>query len=665
MKFIKSKKLSTIVSIYSLVILIVLNIITAIGIGALANNAMTTKQLEYLVQVQANAKKQVEAYVDKYKALVQESANSPELQDAVAVASKENPIIKNPDFHRIVNTLDRLRQNYKDILTIGLVSVGENNAYLSDGRKIDIVASERPIYTAITENRTYVTQPYVDTVTNSMCISIATPIHHNNKVVGLISADLALDKVSAMLQELSFNETGRLLLLSADNTVIAYENTGLIGSNTTDAGLSGEEWEYALQNPGDDVFTYRYQNDNKVGILAELPEYQWKLLVGLSRKEFFRDIVLNIIALSGFLIASLIISSVLLRKVIAKKLSPITDVNTCLLEMSKGNLQIDIDYNSDDEIGEMAQSLKNCIQSLSSYIHDIDYVLDGFSGGDLTTNFQLQFEGDFQSIQSSIEQFRKKLDLLLRDITIAAEQVSMGSGQIASGAQALAQGATEQAASVQELAAAVTQVSEQIHTNEENSKSASERVNQASVALAHCNTQMQDLESVMGQINEQSGKISNIIKTIEDIAFQTNILALNASVEAARAGTYGKGFAVVANEVGNLSTKSSEASKEITQLIEATISTIEKGLSATEQTAKSLLEVMQQAQGAVSLVDEIAVASQQQASAITQIDIGVSQISTVVQSNSATSEQSAAASEELSGQASVLHDLVNQFELQK
>ena len=190
-------------------------------------------------------------------------------------------------------------------------------------------------------------------------------------------------------------------------------------------------------------------------------------------------------------------------------------------------------------------------------------------------------------------------------------------------------------------------------------------LNHASEALVQCNEQMQDLEKVMGEINVQSGKISNIIKTIEDIAFQTNILALNASVEAARAGTYGKGFAVVANEVGNLSTKSSEASKEITQLIEATISTIEKGLAATDHTAKSLVEVMGQAQGAVSLVDEIAVASQQQAAAISQIDIGVSQISTVVQSNSATSEESAAASEELSGQANVLHDLVSQFELQR
>ena len=158
-------------------------------------------------------------------------------------------------------------------------------------------------------------------------------------------------------------------------------------------------------------------------------------------------------------------------------------------------------------------------------------------------------------------------------------------------------------------------------------------------------------------------RISKIIKTIEDIAFQTNILALNAAVEAARAGTYGKGFAVVANEVGNLSSKSSQASKEITQLIEATINTIEKGLSATDHTAKSLVEVMDKAKEAVTLVDEIAIASEQQAAAISQIDIGVGQISTVVQSNSATSEQSAAASDELSGQATVLHDLVSQFEL--
>ncbi len=665
MRFIKSKKLSTILSIYSLGILIVLNVITAVGMGTLTNYAMSKKEIAYLKQVESNAQKQVEAYINKYVSVIETLADNQEIVDGLVNATKENPITQNPDFKRIVDFLDITKEKYEDIFQIGIGVAKEDAIYLSDGQKLNIIFSERAVYTAVTKNKTFITQPYIDAVTGDMCVSIAAPVEKNGKVVGVIAVDLGLEQLSSMLSQLSFDETGRLLLLSEDNTVIGYNDTSTIGKNVSEIGLSGKEWDAALANPTQDIFSYDFKGEKKVGILVELPEYQWKLLVGLSEKEFYKDTIWNLIALSALLTAGLVISALLLRRVIAKKLSPISQINTCLMEMSYGNLEIDVTHTSEDEIGEMAQSMRSCIHSLSTYIHDIDFVLEGFSNGDLTTNFNTKFKGDFYSIQVSTEKFRRKLDMLLRDITVAAEQVSLSSSQIASGAQELAQGATEQAASVQELVAAVTQVSEQIHTNEENSKATSKQVEDASVALIHCNEQMQELEKVMGEINNQSGKIRNIIKTIEDIAFQTNILALNASVEAARAGTYGKGFAVVANEVGNLSSKSSQASKEITQLIEATINTIEKGLFATDHTAKSLLEVMDKAKESVILVDEIAVASEQQAAAISQIDVGVSQISTVVQSNSATSEQSAAASDELSGQAAVLHDLVSQFELRK
>ena len=614
MRFIKSKKLSTILSIYSLGILIVLNVITAVGMGTLTNYAVSKKEIAYLKQVESNAQKQVEAYINKYVSVIETLADNQEIVDGLVNATKENPITQNPDFKRIVDFLDITKEKYEDIFQIGIGVAKEDAIYLSDGQKLNIIFSERAVYTAVTKNKTFITQPYIDAVTGDMCVSIAAPVEKNGKVVGVIAVDLGLEQLSSMLSQLSFDETGRLLLLSEDNTVIGYNDTSTIGKNVSEIGLSGKEWDAALANPTQDIFSYDFKGEKKVGILVELPEYQWKLLVGLSEKEFYKDTIWNLIALSALLIAGLVISALLLRRVIAKKLSPISQINACLMEMSYGNLEIDVTHTSEDEI---------------------------------------------------TEKFRRKLDMLLRDITVAAEQVSLGSNQIASGAQELAQGATEQAASVQELVAAVTQVSEQIHTNEENSKATSKQVEDASVALIHCNEQMQELEKVMGEINNQSGKIRNIIKTIEDIAFQTNILALNASVEAARAGTYGKGFAVVANEVGNLSSKSSQASKEITQLIEATINTIEKGLFATDHTAKSLLEVMDKAKESVILVDEIAVASEQQAAAISQIDVGVSQISTVVQSNSATSEQSAAASDELSGQAAVLHDLVSQFELRK
>ncbi|MEG0753199.1 MAG: methyl-accepting chemotaxis protein, partial [Angelakisella sp.] len=181
--------------------------------------------------------------------------------------------------------------------------------------------------------------------------------------------------------------------------------------------------------------------------------------------------------------------------------------------------------------------------------------------------------------------------------------------------------------------------------------------------ISKSNEKMQELIGAMRNISQSSQEIGKVIKTIEDIAFQTNILALNAAVEAARAGAAGKGFAVVADEVRNLATKSSEAAKSTTALIEGSIQAVANGTQLADDTAKSLSVVVDTANEVAVIIDKISRASGEQANAITQVTMGVDQISAVVQTNSATAEESAAASEELSGQASMLKNLVGRFKL--
>ena len=231
--------------------------------------------------------------------------------------------------------------------------------------------------------------------------------------------------------------------------------------------------------------------------------------------------------------------------------------------------------------------------------------------------------------------------------------------------QALSQGSTEQASSIEEITSSMTEVAAQTKENATNANQANELAIVAKDNAVSGNQQMQEMLKAMAEINDSSANISKIIKVIDEIAFQTNILALNAAVEAARAGQHGKGFAVVAEEVRNLAARSANAAKETTAMIEGSIKKVDMGTKIANETAQALNKIVGDVTKATQLVGGIAAASNEQASGISQVNLAIEQVAQVVQTNSATAEESAAASEELSGQAEILKQIVSKFKLKK
>jgi methyl-accepting chemotaxis protein len=308
-----------------------------------------------------------------------------------------------------------------------------------------------------------------------------------------------------------------------------------------------------------------------------------------------------------------------------------------------------------DELGQVISST----DAFLNRVNEVSGILEAVAGGDLTVEITPLSEND--TLGTSVYRMTENLNSMFRNISASTAQVASGAGQMADGASALAQGSTEQAASVEELSSSIADVAGKTRANAEMADQAARLAGTIKGNAEKGARQMDDMVAAVEAINQASQNISQVIKEIDNIAFQTNILALNASVEAARAGQHGKGFAVVAEEVRNLSTKSADAARNTGNLIADSVEKAELGARIAKETAASLAEIVTGIGESSELVSKIALSSEEQSRAIAQINDGVEQVAQVVQQNSATAEESAAAAEEMSGQSEILREQLSWF----
>ncbi|WP_317367818.1 methyl-accepting chemotaxis protein [uncultured Tyzzerella sp.] len=342
---------------------------------------------------------------------------------------------------------------------------------------------------------------------------------------------------------------------------------------------------------------------------------------------------------------------------------PIKETQNALTEFARGNFEHRITNEYKGEFNTIKQTVNYTSETIGSYISEISNILDEMAHKNFDVSIDREYLGDFKNIQKSVNLIVNNLNLLTKDIISSAEQVSAGAKQISESSISLAEGATEQAESVEKLNHIIKVMSKQTTQNTEGSTKANDLAMQTKENAAKGNEQMNNMLIAMEEINAASSSISNIIKVIDDIAFQTNILALNAAVEAARAGEHGKGFAVVAEEVRSLASRSQQAAKETTDLIESSVSKVEQGSKIANQTADALLDIVKQIETISTLVGSCASSSIEQEKSINEVSSAVSQIASVTQNNTATSEESAAASEELASQAEIFYASVADFKL--
>ena len=540
--------------------------------------------------------------------------------------------------------------------------------------------ADKALLTAAMNGAVSIGSPYIHPDTGMLCVDMAAPIWANGspgtKAAGVLFCALPQSDINSVAEKIHMSENSHTRIINAEGVTVASTNVqeakdlqNLLAETRADTSQTELSAIITAAASGEIGFG-AYRQNGAAQLMAYAPiagTEGWSILINAPVRDFdagVRKTTYIAIVMAVLFIVYGLVGALILASGITKPMMVSVDR---LMLMSDGDFSspvLEIRSRS-RELHRLRDCIKHMCDSTNEMISDIKFVLGEMSDGNfrIESNMPERYVGDYSEILTAENTIKNKLAHTLNEINTIAEQVSGGADQVSAGAQALAQGATEQASSVEELSTTINEITAQVRRSAEESEKANELTVEAGEIMRGSVEGMSQVSTAMDEISETSRNISRIIKVIDDIAFQTNILALIAAVEASRAGAAGKGFAVVADEVRNLSQKSSEAAKNTAALRESSIAAVEKGGKLVTRASEDFTAVAEKTEEIVSRIGTIYEQAQQQAEAVGHVSLGIEQVSNVVQMNSATSEESAAASEELSSQAAVLKSLVEQFQL--
>lgn len=545
---------------------------------------------------------------------------------------------------------------------------------------------------------------------------ITTAITSIGAILGIIALIFISNRYTYALQNYGFSQgdIGKAMIMFADTRsstrgIIGYDDDDLIASMAESHDTNKQKFENywdtvhntlttseeeAIYQAINNLLTNYWTKENEVialcnttdqaqrtqaqtvmnDTLAPMYEEIYSQMVNLLNTNVDEGNALdNKLNILGIIILAVIIIVVIISVIVSTKLGiiiakgisePLITLRNRLITFEQGDLSTDFPVvDSQDEIKDMTETATEMAASLKSIIYDCNYILGEMSKGNygITSKAKEKYVGEYSGLINAMRNLRDLMIETLQQISDASEQVNAGSNNLAQAAQALAEGSTDQSAAVQELQATIANITSGVEKSSAKTEASYQEANKYATEADQSRVEMEAMMTAMSRINETSQKIGNIISDIEDIASQTNLLSLNASIEAARAGDAGKGFAVVADQIRKLAEQSTQSAVDTRQLIESSLAEVEEGNKAAQRAADSIESVVDGIKSIAETSQELSQISQEQATAMEQAEQGINQISEVVQSNSATAEETSATSEELSAQATSLNELISRF----
>lgn len=519
---------------------------------------------------------------------------------------------------------------------------------------------------------TYVSDPKVRS--DGVFITFSTPAYYQDELIGVFYMVSDFDYVFGLVNDTSVGETGSTYVIGTDNRVIIDENieNNIQGNasqvaNKTQTQINLEAKAMSGADGGIGFGNYWSEHGNRVAGYSPVEGTEgWILITTADSMEFMEHF--SITMAFAVLVSLVFLTMCVIVNLLSTKsfLVPITQSVERITALAEGDIFSDVPpVTSNDESGLLAKSTAEITESIAKVLRDQENMLESMAAGDFTVEslHPEAYIGDFEQLLVSINAIKDRLRVTLAEIARSSIQVNGAANVVSMSASSLAEGTAEQESSTRELVSAFATITEEVDISTKRANEIRDGVYRTGDEVRLGSEQLEELVLAMGEISTSARKIEDIIKGIEEIAFQTNILALNASVEAARAGTSGRGFAVVADEVRNLSVRSTSHVEATAGLVDATIKAIENGTKIANITAENMKNIVGEVENAITGTQEITEAMERQSAAIETIATSLEEISKVISNTSATSEESASTSEQLSAFANTLRDMISEFKL--
>ena len=644
-------------------------VIVATIVVLVANSIITEANDTELALESESASYQLADFFNQYCSLAEGMTTNVHIQDYMNTTKTYADIRANENFANVMKALQGIQAIEPDtILAAWVADSDASGLVMSDGYIAEEgwQVSSRPWYKCTTVGSTILTEPYEDVNTGKMVLTVSTPVYDSQrKVIGVTGLDILLDDIVDIISEYVIGESGYVMLLSAEGMFIYHPTEKYINTYISDMDISREVVN-AVLNKQEMLMRYKANGESKFGYIGNVGDTGYVVISCITVSEYYSSIFTIGVTLITIFVVGIIFVFISMRKAAAQITKPLEDLNDTAQKLADGNLHVELHVESEDEIGELADSIGKTVTRLKEYINYIDEiadVLDKIADGKLAIHLKYSYAGEFGKVKEALLHISKSMIDVMQNIHTSSVQVGAGSDELARAAEVLSEGSQLQAAAVEELLATSMTVSEQVADNKKDAEQSAEHAKDVTAMMEESQRQMQQMREAMNKIQDASNQVVTIIKTIEDIASQTNLLSLNASIEAARAGDAGKGFAVVADEIGKLANESANAVNITRNLIGVSLGEIETGNALANQVLESLSQSVQKITDVNTMIQKSAQNAIIQMDSMTQIRDGVEEISKGIQDNSAMAEETSATSQELAAQVSTLNELVNKFDL--